>query len=75
MWYCLEILFDGAEPGSVEMHRVKNLYNEQLKEFRETIFYAGLFIKSEVNPLTEGEIIPPHRLRKIYVFMQQKKFE
>jgi hypothetical protein len=75
MWYSLEILYDGAEPGSVEIHRVKNLYNDQMKVFRETIFATGLFIHSETNPLTEGEIIPPQRLRKIFVYMQQKKFE
>ena len=74
-WYLLDIIFEGEHLGEIRRHTVKNLDGSKLRQFRETVFISGLYIQDPDNPLTQGEIIAPARLRKIDVFMQSKKFE
>lgn len=73
-WYSLEILYDGETPGSVEKHNILNLDGPGMMKARESLFYAGLFVRDPEHPATEGEVISPYRIRKIKVFMQSKKF-
>lgn len=73
-WFAVEIIFDGAEFGVVERYSVRNLSADKFREFRENIFLIGLYIPHKERA-GEGEIIPPARLRKIFVVMQAKKFE
>jgi hypothetical protein len=72
-WYSLEILYDdGRDMGTF---RKKNMTGDELMKFRENIFKAGLYIPDPDRPATEAVIIPPWEIRKIYCFMQAKKFE
>lgn len=71
-WYTLEIVYDGTDPGTTERRRLRNVSGEKLKKFREDVFFAGLYVPNP-DRATEGEIISPYRLRKIFVFMQKDK--
>lgn len=73
-WFAIEIIYDGEDFGTVERHTIRNLNLDKFRQFREDIFTLGLYIQAK-GKATEGEIIPPARLRKIYVYMQAKKFE
>jgi hypothetical protein len=69
--WTVEITYDTREPGVTGMRVLHNMTDNKLKQFREDIFFAGLYVPSKEHPATQGEIISPYRLRSIYVWMQQ----
>ena len=74
-YYAVEIIYDGESAGFVKRRRITNISAKDLLKIRENIFTNGLYVPSEECPLTEGEIISPFRVRKVFVSKQETKFE
>jgi len=75
MYYAIQIIYDGEQPGSTESWNMKNASSNQLMKLRNLVFTDGIAVPNKDFPGTEYEIISPFRIRKFYVTMQKEKFE